>query len=132
MKRALLFLAVAGLWSETDLFAQATITLTTKDPRQDPDITAREWGARLRNFKSPLSGSEIYVGAGTLDFAANRKVADLVWNNPQPNGFMLTYTPSPARITMMASGVTSASQFYDLTPQVNQSFNNLLLEVKSP
>src|SRR5262245_15223745 len=132
MKRALLFLAVAGLWSETDLFAQATITLTTKDPRQDADITAREWGARLRNFKSPQSGSEIYVGSGDLSFAGNRREADLVWNNPQPNGFTLTYAPSPAQITMMASGVTSGSQFYDLTPQVNQSFNNLLLEVKSP
>src|SRR5688572_20631494 len=120
MKRALLFLAVVALWNEAHLFAQATITsITTKDPRQDPDITEREWGARLRNFKSPDSGKEIYVGSGNLSFAGNRKDADLVWNNPPgTNNFILTYVPALppvlARITMNASGSTSAGQSYDL------------------
>ena len=97
--------------------------ITTHDPRQDPDITEREWGARLRNFRTPDSGSEIYIGSGDLSFAGNRKVADLVWNNPPGlNNFTLTYAPALppalARITMNASGSTSAGQFYDLQTQV--------------
>ncbi len=63
--------------------------------------------------ESPESGSEIYVGSGNLSFAGNRKVADLVWNTPPAlNNFTLTYTPALppalARITMIASGSTSA------------------------
>ena len=133
----LLFLGIAAVCNATSVFAQATITLTTHDPRQDPDITEREWGARLRNFRTPASGSEIYVGSGDLSFAGNRKVADLVWNNPPGlNNFTLTYAPALppalARITMNASGSTSAGQFYDLQTQANQSFSDLLIELKSP
>jgi hypothetical protein len=74
MKRAVPFLVIVALWSATDVFAQQpTMTFTTHDPRQDPDITAREWGARLRNFRTPDSGSEIYIGSGDLSFAGNRK-----------------------------------------------------------
>ena len=110
----LLFLGIAAVCNASSVFAQtATMTFTTHDPRQDPDITEREWGARLRNFRTPASGSEIYVGSGDLNFAGNRKVADLVWNAPPAlNNFTLTYTPAlppaPARITMIASGSSSA------------------------
>ena len=124
MKRALLFLAVAALWSETHLFAQPPPSrITTHDPRQDPDITDREWGARLRNFRTPASGSEIYVGSGDLSFAGNRKVADLVWNNPPGlNTFTLTYAPAPpcagAYHDDRRQDRRARSQFYDLQTPV--------------
>ena len=54
----LLFLGIAAVCNASSGFAQATLTFTTHDPRQDPDITEREWGARLRNFRTPLSGAE--------------------------------------------------------------------------
>ena len=54
MKHALLLLAVGALWNGTSLFA-ATITFTTSDPR-NPNLIDRDWGARLRNFKSSRVG----------------------------------------------------------------------------
>ena len=135
MKRALLFLAVAALWSATSLVA-ATINITKKDPRSDPDLIDRDWGARLRNFRTPVSGNEIYIGSGDLSFSGNRNVADMVWNNPPgTNTFTLTYVPSPARLTITATGSTSATQFYDFQTPVanpNQPFNNILIQLKSP
>src|SRR4030095_225285 len=135
MKRALLFLAVAASWSETDLFA-ATIAITNKDPRiNNPDLIDRDWGARLRNFRTPEPGNEIYIGSGDLSFSGNRNVADLVWNKaPGLNTFPLTYAPSPL-ITMTATGSTSASQSYNFQTPVanpNQPFNNILIQLQSP
>ena len=110
MKRAVPFLAIAALWSATTIETRqapqpqsgATITFTAVI-RADPNLIDRDWGARLRNFKSPVSGSEIYIGSGDLSFAGNRKVADTTWIDPPgPNTFTLTYAPSPARITMTA------------------------------
>ena len=122
MKRAWLFLAAAALWNATNLFA-ATITLTNTDPRNsNPNLVDRDWSVRLRNFGVIGDGSEIYIGSGDLNFSGNRKVADLMWSNTPTgvNTFTLTYTPSPARVTMTASGSTSGSQFYDFqTPVAN-------------
>ncbi len=135
MKRALLLLLVTVLWSGPSLFA-ATIKITKKDPRSDPDLIDRDWGARLRNFRSPGSGNEIYIGSSDLGFSGNRNVADMEWTNPPGmNTFTLTYAPSPALLTMTATGSTSASQFYDFQTPVanpNQPFNDILIQLKSP
>src|SRR4029453_18682970 len=72
VKRAVLFLAIAALWSATTietrgafqtLLSGATITLTSSDPR-NPNLIDRDWGVRLRNFRGSPSASEIYVGSG--------------------------------------------------------------------
>jgi hypothetical protein len=128
MKRATLVLALS-LCNATLAFADATIALTTKDPRKDnPNLVDRDWGATLRNFGVIGDGSEIYVGSGDLSFAGNRKVADLIWNNTPAgvNTFTFTYSPSPLRFTVAASGSTSTSQFYDFqvpTANPNATFN---------
>ena len=140
MKRAALLLLVMTLAvNVTSTFAQATITLTTTDPREsDPNLVDRDWGARLRNFGTSVSGeiSEIYVGAGDLDFSGNRKVGELTWNSTPGgvNTFTLTYSPSPLRFTVGASGLTSGSQFYDFqtpTANPNEFFNQFLIQLEA-
>jgi uncharacterized repeat protein (TIGR01451 family) len=134
LKRALLFLAVV-LWCASNLFP-VTITLTNQDPQNNPNLINRDWRARLRNFGVSGAGNEIYIGSGDLSFAANRKVADMIWNNTASgvNTFTMTYAPAPARITMTAAGSTTGSQFYDFQTPVanpNQFFNALLIRLKT-
>jgi uncharacterized repeat protein (TIGR01451 family) len=136
LKRATLLLAIAAWWTAVSLSA-ARITLSNNDPRHsNPDLLDREWGARLRNFGNSGTGSEIYVGAGDLSFAGNRKVADMMWNT-SPSGlniFTFAYNPSPARFTVTAAGTTSASQFYDFqtpTANPNEVFNALLIRLEA-
>jgi hypothetical protein len=144
VKRAVLFLAIAALWSATTietrgafqtLLSGATITLTSSDPR-NPNLIDRDWGVRLRNFRGSPSASEIYVGSGDLSFSGNRKIAETAWLDPPgQNAFTLTYAPSPASVTVTAGGSEIASQFYDFQTPVanpNEPFNNLLIQLKSP
>ena len=136
MTRAPLLLALSALSSATTLFA-GDITLSQDDPRHsNHDLVDRDWGGRLRNFGTTGQGSEIYVGAGDLNFAGNRKVADMIWNNTPSglNTFTFAYSPSPARFTVTAAGNTSASQFYDFqtpTANPNQVFNALLIQLEA-
>ena len=137
MKRAALLLVMTLAVNVTSAFAQATITITTQDPRQnDPNLVDRDWGARLRNFVNASIASEIYVGAGDLDFSGNRKVGELIWNDIPGgvNTFTLTYSPSPLRFTVSASGLTSGSQLYDFQtpiPNPNEFFNELLIQLEA-
>ncbi len=131
-----LLLALSVLSSATPLFA-GDITLLPDDPRlSNPDLIDRDWGARLRNFGTTGEGSEIYVGAGDLSFAGNRKVADMLWANTPvgTNTFTFAFSPSPARFTVTAAGRTTASQFYDFQTPIanpNQPFNALLIHLEN-
>lgn len=136
MTRATLLLALFALSSATTLFA-GDITLSKDDPRHsNSDLVDRDWGGRLRNFGTTRQGSEIYVGSGDLNFAGNRKVADMIWNNTPSglNTFTFAYSPSPARFTVTAAGNTSANQFYDFqtpTANPNEVFNALLIHLEA-
>ena len=122
---------------ERDATVAGDITLLPDDPRlSNPDLVDRDWGTRLRNFGTTGEGSEIYVGAGDLSFAGNRKVADMLWANTPvgTNTFTFAFTPSPARFTVTAAGTTTASQFYDFQTPIanpNQLFNALLIHLET-
>jgi cyclophilin family peptidyl-prolyl cis-trans isomerase len=90
MKRALLFLAVAALWSGTSLFA-ATIILTNSDPRNS-DLIDRDWEARLRSF---------VTGSGTFDLELFDQ-----------------FTPITARnfLDYLTAGRYNGSIFHDVSP----------------
>ena len=91
----------------------------------------------MRNFGVIGDCCEIYVGSGDLSDRDNPKEADMRWDNTATgqNTFTLEYSPSsPTRIDMTASGVTSASQFYNFQAPVknpNYPVNGILIDMHS-